>query len=72
MTVETNEKLMTPYTMDEVRQALFQMQPTKAPGVNGFPVEFYQKFWNVVGAEVGDEVLRALNSGMVYKDWNET
>jgi hypothetical protein len=39
-----NEFLTAPFTIEEVKEAIFQMEKNKAPGPNGFPVEFYQKF----------------------------
>jgi hypothetical protein len=39
-----NELLTAPFTIEEVKEAIFQMEKNKAPGPNGFPVEFYQKF----------------------------
>ena len=40
-----NELLTAPFTEEEVRTAIFQMEHNKAPGPNGFPPEFYQVFW---------------------------
>lgn len=40
---ETNEELCKPYSNEEIKEVLFQMGPTKAPGPNGFPAIFYQK-----------------------------
>jgi hypothetical protein len=37
-----------PFTMDEVRKAVFQMERNKAPRPDGFSVEFYQSFWKVI------------------------
>ena len=37
-----NEFLTAPFTIEEVKEAIFQMEKNKAPGPNGFPVEFYQ------------------------------
>ena len=38
-----NEALVWPFIAKEVRTALFQMDPLKAPGPDGFNVEFFQK-----------------------------
>ncbi|XP_010682933.1 uncharacterized protein LOC104897695 [Beta vulgaris subsp. vulgaris] len=47
-----NEVLMAEPTVDEVRDALFQMHPNKAPGVDGMHALFYQKFWHIVGDDI--------------------
>src|SRR4051812_32839535 len=49
---------MAPYTKEEVKTALFQMFPTKAPGPDGFPANFYQRHWDLCGDEVTNAVLR--------------
>uniref|UniRef100_A0A0A8YG21 Uncharacterized protein n=1 Tax=Arundo donax TaxID=35708 RepID=A0A0A8YG21_ARUDO len=33
-----------PFTKREVKEATFQMESNKAPGPDGFPVDFYQTF----------------------------
>jgi hypothetical protein len=38
---EENELLIRPFTVDEVLEAIFQMDHNKAPGSDGFPAEFY-------------------------------
>jgi len=43
-----NEFLTTNFTEDEVRTAVFQMEHNKAPGLDGFPLEFYQVFWSLI------------------------
>uniref|UniRef100_A0A453C053 Reverse transcriptase domain-containing protein n=1 Tax=Aegilops tauschii subsp. strangulata TaxID=200361 RepID=A0A453C053_AEGTS len=35
-----NMELTKPYTAEEVKTALFQMAPSKAPGVDGFTAGF--------------------------------
>jgi len=58
--VEVKEELSSPVTLEEVEGALKRMGKGKVPGVDGLPVEFYVKFFNVLGpylVEVVREVL---------------
>jgi len=41
---EENVVLISEFTESEVRDAVFQMEHNKAPGPDGFPIEFYQVF----------------------------
>jgi hypothetical protein len=43
-----NEFLTSPFTEEEVRLAIFQMEHNKAPGPDGFPPEFYQVLWGLI------------------------
>lgn len=49
-----------PFTREEVEEALFQMHPTKAPGLDGFPTLFYQKYWDIIGDDVSAFCLQVL------------
>jgi hypothetical protein len=60
VTQEMNERLIQPFDDTEVKQALFQMYPLKAPGPDGFPAHFFQKHWDLCGGEVTMAVLRIL------------
>ena len=56
-----NEELIRTFTMEEVVGALNQMGPFKAPGLDGFPVGFFQQNWEMMGSEVCSAVLDTLN-----------
>jgi hypothetical protein len=45
---DENNLLIVPFTEDEIKSVVFKMEHNKAPGPDGFPVEFYQKFWDVI------------------------
>ena len=52
ITAEMNVELCKAYTNEEIRAALFQMGPTKAPGPDGFPALFYQTHWNFLEEDI--------------------
>ena len=58
-----NEALYKPYTMEEVHAALFQMAPSKAPGVDGFTAGFFQRHWNLIKDDLGPAILDFLHGG---------
>ncbi|KAL9666801.1 hypothetical protein QQ045_001143 [Rhodiola kirilowii] len=72
VTEEMNEALNAPFTEGEVKCALYQMHPSKAPGLDGFSAMFYQCNWEIVGHEVVNEVLNCLNHGVLNTELNET
>ena len=43
-----NDTLISPFSEQEIREAVFQMEHNKAPGPDGFLTEFYQVFWEVI------------------------
>ncbi|KAH9649551.1 rnase h domain-containing protein [Citrus sinensis] len=61
VTAEMNEELTRPFTKEEIKEALFQMCPTKAPGPDGLPAAFFQKHWEFVGEGVTATCLQILN-----------
>ena len=64
--------LVRPYTAEEVRMALVQMHPSKAPGPDGMTPFFFQKFWHIVGQDVTGAVLSVLHSGRYLQKMNYT
>jgi hypothetical protein len=71
---EENSLLSADFSMDEVHDAIFQMEHNKAPGPDGFPAEFYQHFWEVIKVDLmslfecfqrGELPLFKLNFGVI-------
>ncbi|XP_062230134.1 uncharacterized protein LOC133927739 [Phragmites australis] len=57
---------------DEIKNALFQMFPTKPLGLDGFPAHLFQKHWDICGNEVTAIVLRLLNGEDSLEEINKT
>lgn len=67
-----NEGLATRYTKQEVIEALRQIHPLKALGLDGMAPNFYQKLWPFVGGSVTAIVLQTLNTGEFPTSLNHT
>jgi len=44
--------LEQPFSEKEVKEAIFNIANDKAPGPNGFPVLFFQEFWDTLKGDV--------------------
>ena len=62
VTPEMNKILLEEFTQEEVKKVLFQMNLTKAPGLDGMNLLFFQKYWHIVGTDVSNAVLDCINS----------
>ena len=72
VTSEMQQILTNDFNEDEIKAALFQMGPTKAPGPDGMNALFFQKFWHIVGNNVVSAVLDFLNNGYMVPELNHT
>ena len=72
VTEEMNRDLIGVFSRDEVEVAVKQMAPLKAPGPNGMPPIFFQKFWNIIGNDVVEAVHSCLNLGSILSGLNHT
>jgi hypothetical protein len=72
VSAEMNDALLKPIKEQEVKVALFQMFPTKAPGPDGFPAHFFQTHWEICGEEVTLAVIRVLKGEDDMREVNQT
>ena len=63
ITNDMNGILLRPYTVGEIKRAIFQMHPSKSPGLDGMSPFFFQKYWHIVSRDVIVAVLLVLNLG---------
>ena len=74
ITPNMNNALLQWYMSDEVRQALFQMHPSKSLGLDGMSpfFFFFPEIWNIVRHDVIEAVLLVLNSEHMLHKMNYT
>jgi hypothetical protein len=72
VTTNMNHLLLAPFSREEVKKALFSIGDLKAPGPDGLHAIFFKRFCNMLGEELTDEVLHAINTSTIPDGWNET
>ncbi|CAN1803751.1 Transposon TX1 uncharacterized 149 kDa protein, partial [Linum perenne] len=58
VTHEMNVDLTRPVIDEEVRKAVFDLGPNKSPGPDGFSGNFYRQYWDVLGPQETEEILK--------------
>lgn len=51
VTQEDNVRLLADITDEEIKITILESPRKKSPGSDGLPIEFYIKFWHVIGPE---------------------
>ncbi|KAL0285315.1 UNVERIFIED_CONTAM: Retrovirus-related Pol polyprotein from type-2 retrotransposable element R2DM [Sesamum radiatum] len=72
LTVEEAEALTAPVSSTEIRQAIFDIDETKAPGPDGYSAGFFKAAWSVIGEEVTQALLDFFRTGRLLKQINAT
>ncbi|XP_049406273.1 uncharacterized protein LOC125869919 [Solanum stenotomum] len=64
--------LIAEVSREEIFQAITEMPKDKAPGVDGYPIEFYTKNWDIVKEDLFKAIKKFFNTGVMMKAWNCT
>ncbi|KAG7583244.1 Endonuclease/exonuclease/phosphatase superfamily [Arabidopsis suecica] len=72
VTVDMNESLIAKVTAEEIREAVFSIKASSAPGPDGMSALFFQQYWDVVGLQVTKEILLFFDCGIFPSEWNFT
>lgn len=72
LTEDSKKYLNKPFNREEIKKAVFYMDKLKASGPNGFQTGFYQEYWDVVGDDTTDAILKILNNNKTIEEINET
>ncbi|KAL4284712.1 hypothetical protein GQ457_16G010240 [Hibiscus cannabinus] len=57
---------------EEIHEALRDMAPLKAPGLDGLHAEFFQKYWDIVGPSACGTIREVFSGGSLDPDLNRT
>jgi len=72
ITRDQNLALMRAATLEEVEEIVKGMKKNKAPGPNGFTVEFYQEGWKFLGQDILEVVEESCRNQKVCPSLNST
>ena len=72
ITEEMNVDLCKPFTEEEISNALFQIGPLKAPGLDGLPARFFQRNWGLLKEDIVHAVQVFFNEGKMPDGVNDT
>lgn len=72
ISANTNEKLIRLPSHEEIKEALFEIHPDKAPGPEGFSASFFQSNWEVVGPAITKEIQSFFINGYLPHTINST
>jgi len=67
-----NADLIEPVTNEEIHTAVFQMDPHKAPGSDGFGASFFQDHWGIIQDLLCTVIKDFFHSGKLLKEVNHT
>ncbi|XP_010541224.1 PREDICTED: uncharacterized protein LOC104814739 [Tarenaya hassleriana] len=69
---EDNSFLEEIPTESDIRSVVFELPKNKAPGPDGYPVEFLKSCWDLIGADINPAVKEFFTSEKILKQWNTT
>lgn len=67
-----NRFLDRDFSKEEIEQAAFDLNPSKAPGPNGCTATFFQYMWDSIEGDIINDSLEVLSKGGSLDKWNET
>lgn len=72
LSANARQSLVQPVTHQERGQAMFNIDPNKAPGVDGFNAFFFQRVWHIVKRDIYEAVFEFFSTGSMSSKVNCT
>ena len=63
---------MQPFSLEELKEAVFGLPGNSAPGPDGFNTKFYQSQWNLINQDLFKVVQSFWHSEHLLKELNKT
>lgn len=70
LAVTDSTHLDDPISLEELKDAVGNMQRNKSPGLDGIPPEFYVAFWDKLGPLLLDMIMYSIDKGSFSRDVN--
>ena len=67
-----NRDLLRSIVLEELEKVIFGMKKGKAPGPDGFPIEFFQEFWEIIKFYLLEVVQESYQNKQMLKSLNAT
>ena len=72
VSVEMNEALLYSIFLTKLEKIVFNMKKGKALGPDGFTIEFFQEFWEIIKYDLLDVVQESHKNKQMLKSLNST
>lgn len=72
VTTKMKSSLLKPISNEEVNALVFQLEPLKSLGPDGFPGIFFLNYWDIVGRDVCNDVKAFFEGKFLIKELNRT
>ncbi|KAL0281795.1 UNVERIFIED_CONTAM: Retrovirus-related Pol polyprotein from type-2 retrotransposable element R2DM [Sesamum radiatum] len=72
LTMEEANGLVSAVSLDEIKEAFFDISEDSAPGPDGYTSAFFKAAWPIIGRDVGAAVMEFFQSGRILKQVNAT
>lgn len=72
VSADMNESLIEVVSAEEIREAVFSIKASSAPGPDGMTALFFQQFWSIVGKQMIQEIQGFFEFGVFPAEWNYT
>ncbi|XP_062093515.1 uncharacterized protein LOC133799518 [Humulus lupulus] len=72
LSVEQQLYLLKPFSVKEIRAAMFSIPSTKSPGPDGYGSGFFKSMWKDIGQDICSAIIHGFSTGQFPKELHET